>query len=314
MNIFSILPVRTQDITVHFVRTQMQIYQKDLFTGIFHINGKSQLVFLFVRGKFISIYWFDGVGWVNISKSGWENEIEEGAGELRIAGMAADGARVLRLFLESDFTDVIVALDFPSNELISYLTASQRGENARLVSMFQNGVSAIMLFPNAETVPTEAALMTDSQVQTGLTVLNQVRAWGNRPCTMMLCADKPNSIAWQEYSLWMFFSRFVHIVIGRYGELAGQFLVNDLSEHINSVIRDGGLALSLYGNKLSSRHFFEDINHASQAYVTIFSAMNKEMMAVVGDKMAVNIRKEAIMQLDLDSRILVQEYVISRLG
>jgi hypothetical protein len=313
MDIFSLFPVRAQDVTANFIHAEIEIHQKDLFTGVFHISGKSQLVFLFAQGRLVSVYKLTDGDWSTLSRSGWDAAIAECSGNLRIANIAAEGVRLLRLFLESDLTESKLIPSMPASELTACVNGWQRGDKAGLVALRQSGAGALMLFPPGETSSAEAVLMTDSQTQTGMAAINQVRAWGSRPCEVLLCVGKLNSEAWKEYSLRVSFGQFIQLLLRRYGELAGQFLVTDLNEQVNGMAQSWDMALSFYGTKLSNRHFFESMERAGQAYVTVFGAMGEQMKEVVGEKMLTDIRKEAIMQLELDNRILVQEYVISRL-
>jgi hypothetical protein len=313
IDIFSSIPVRAQDITASLMNTHIQIHEKDLFTGVFHVNGKPQLVLLFAQGRIISMYKLtDGI-WQRIPKADWDDVIAESSGDLRVASIATEGLRLLRLFLESDFSQSKTILSLPASELTSCVNNWQRGDRAGLVSVYQNGSGALMLFPPGEVNPAEAVMMDELQTQTGSAVVNQIRAWGSRNCQILLCTYHPNSEAWMEYSLRVSFAQFIQIILKRYGEMAGQFLVTNLNEQVNDEARSWDMALSLYGSKLSNNQFFENMERAGRAYVTIFSAMSAQMNEVVGEKLVVSIRKDAIMQLDLDNRTLVQEYVISRL-
>lgn len=313
IDIFSPIPVRAQGITASLINTQIQIHQKDLFTGIFHTTEKSQSVFLFNQGNLISIYKFTDKAWVNVTKNKWDEVIAASAGDLRVTSMAGEGLRVLRLFLESDFSESKAIPDLPANELITYANNWQSGNRAALLSVHQNEASALMLFPLGETNPTDAMLLNDQQAQTGSVVANQIRAWGTRGCQVLLCGHEPRSEAWKEYALRIAFAQFIQIVLKRYGELAGQFLMTDLNEQVNEEAKNWDIALALYGSNLSNRQFFEDMDRAGKSYVTILNAMGDQMKVVIGEKVVTSIRKEAILQLELDNRILVQEYVISRL-
>ena len=313
LDIFSSIPIRAQDITGNLIHAQIQMHEKDLFTGLFHINGKGQFAFLFAQGKLISVYKLSDGTWLNLPKAEWDEMISKSSGDLRVASLAIEGMRVFRLFFESDFSEAKTVPSLPASALNSYVNHWRRGDKAGLVLIRQNDASALMLFPARETVSTEAVFVSDLQTGTGSVVANQIRAWGDRPCQVAACTYDARSEAWREYSLRISFGQFVQSILRRYGELAGQFLIAYLNEQVNDETKSWGMALSLYGSNLSNRQFFETLDRAGQAYVTMFNAMGEQMQVVVGEKMVTNIRKEAIMQLELDNRVLVQEYVISRL-
>jgi hypothetical protein len=313
MDIFSPIPVRARGITASLVNTEIRVYEKDMFTGIFHANGGSQLVFLFAQGRLLSVYRLEGGrGWRLVPKSEWDDAIAGAAGELRVTGLTGDGLRLLRLFLESDFSDSQTEPALPASELTAYVKHA-RGHRAGLVSLSHSGTTALALFPAGTENPAEAVLLDDQQVQTGSVALNQIRAWGSRSCRAQLSACEPRSAAWREYFLRVSFAQFVQFVLSRYGELAGNFLVTDLGEQVNDEMQGLGVALALYGNKLSNRQFFENAERASVTYTAIFEMMLGQMRAVVGEKVVLSLRREAVMQLELDDRAFVQEYVVSRL-
>lgn len=313
IDIFSPIPVRAQEITANLIRAQIQIHENDLFTGIFHVHGKSQLVFLFTHGRLISIYQLGERNWWQPPKLQWDDVIDEGSGELRVASVSDDGLRVLRLFLESDFSESKTVPSLPASEIPSYVGHSKGKNDIGLVSVRQNGSSALLLFPAEAESPAEAVLVDDLETQTGSAAVNQIRAWGSRACQVLFCASEPRSEAWREYFLRVSFSQFIQLILSRYSQLAGNFLVTDLDEHVNEQAKNLDIALSLYGTKLSNRQFFENAEHAGKVYASIFGAMNGQMNGIVGERVALSIRKEAVLQLELDDRVLVQEYVISRL-
>ncbi len=313
LDIFSPIPVRAQDVTANLINTQIKIHQKDMFSGVFHISGEAQSAFLFISGKLISVYKLVNRNWRRFPKVEWDDVIADASGNLRVATMSGEGLRILRLFLESDFSESKTIPSLPASELAAYVKNAPAGNYTRLISLRQNGASALLLFPPGETTPAEALLVDEDQTQTGVMVSNQVRAWGDQACQVLLCGHDPNSEAWREYALRVSFAQFTQLVLKRYGEIAGKFLVTDLNEQINDEAKNWNIALSLYGDKLSNRQFFEDTQRAGEAYVTIYTAIREQMKSVVGDKVVVDIRKEAIIELNLDTRILVQEYVISRL-
>lgn len=314
LDIFSSIPIRARDITGNLIHAQIQIHENDLFSGIFHINGNGQSAFLFAQGKLISIYKLSDKRWLKVPGAEWEELISGSSGELRVASLAIEGVRVFRLFFESDFSEAKTVPSLPASELSSYVNHWQRGDKAGIVLIHQNDASALMLFPARETTSTESVLVSDLQPQTGFLVVNQIKAWGNRLCQVTACTYDERSEAWNEYFLRTSFSQFVQNVLRRYGEIAGQFLVSDLNEQANDEMKNWGMALLLNGNSLSNRQFFETLDRAGQAYVTMLNTMNEQMKVVVGAKVVMNIRQEAIMQLVPDKRVFVQEYVISRLS
>jgi len=314
LDIFSSIPIRARDVSSNLIHAQIQIHEKELFTGLFHINGKEPSAFLFAQGKLFAVYKLSEKRWLNLPPSEWEGEITSSSGDFRAVSASMEGLRLLRLFFEADFSEAKTNPSLPANELNSYVGSWQRGDKAGLALVHQNGVSALMLFPAKESVFTEAALINETQTQTGPMVINQIKAWGNRPCQTEFCVYQEQSEAWREYSLRVSFGAFVQFVLRRYEELAGRFLVTDLGEQVNEETQSWGLALSLYGSALSNRQFFETAERAGQTYVTIFDIVGKQMTAVVGEKMATNIYKEAAMQIELNSRMLVQKYILSRIG
>lgn len=313
LDIFSSLPIRAKDANGNLVHAQIQMHGKDLFTGILYIRGTAQLVFLFAQGKLISIYRLSENHWLDLPKMEWDETIAASSGELRITPLSVENVRVIRLFLESDFSAAKTIPSVPAGELTFHANQWRGGHRAAIVTVRREDAGALLLFPEAESTFTEAVLVSDVQTLTGPAVANQIKSWGDQPCQVTTCVADDRSEAWKEYFLRVSSGKFVQNVLQRYGELAGQFLITDLNELVNDEAKSWGLALSLYGINLSNRQFFETLDRAGRAYVTIFNIISGHMQKVIGEKVVTDIRKEAIMRLELDDRILVQEYVVSRL-
>lgn len=313
VDIFSSVPLRARDISGNLIRAQIKMHEKDLFSGLFHIGGIEQSVFLFAQGKLFSVYKLLNDDWVSLSKSEWDQKISRSSGDLRVVSLAVEGLRVFRLFFESGLSEADSATSLAASELNSFVSSWKRENKAGIVLISQNEAVALMLFAAQETAFSEAALVSGLQTQTGSMVANQIKTWGERICQVTAGAYNERSEAWREYSLRISFGKFIQSALERYGELVGQSLITDINEQVNDEMRNWGIELALYGSGLSNRQFFETLDRAGQAYVTIFNLIDNQIKAVVGEKVVAGIYKDAIMRLDLDNRILVQEYVMSRL-
>lgn len=314
LSVFSAIPVRIKYVSGNLIHAQIQMHGKDLFSGIFHITSETgELVFLISQGKLVSIYKLVEKRWISLPKMEWDETITACTGELRITNFSIESLRLLRLFLEADFSESKTVPSIPAKDLTFRANQRRDGGRAIVETIRRDNAGALLLYPASESAFTEAVLVSDIQVQVGPAVANQIKSWGAQLCQVDTCVSDDRSEAWREYFLRISFSQFVQYVLQRYAELAGQFLIKDLNDQVNDEAKSWGMDLSLYGHNLSNRQFFETSDRAGRAYVTIFNVINEHMYGVIGEKVVMSIRKDAIMHLDLDARILVQEFVLSRL-
>lgn len=314
LDLFSLIPLRMQDISGGYIQSQIQIHEKDLFTGIFHLSHeKTEYVFFFLQGKLVSIYRFGEGFWEALSIKVWNDIISTSRGDLRVLPLPADGLRLYRLLLESDFSETLTSKELPADELMAYFSVLPRDGRNTLSVVRQGESLAVLLLASENATVTEGAMFSTSLgAQVGPGVLNQVSAWGDRICQLYLCRYNPSSEGWKEFALRTTYSNFVKRVLTRYEELAGRFLVSDIDEQVNEECNMHMWEISMHGRALSDRHFFDTTQSAARAYSALLEIMEKQMEMVIGPKMTGQVLQEALVQLPADMRQLLREQVVSR--
>lgn len=311
LDLFSIVPLRMQGISGGYVQSQIQIHQKDLFTGMFHLSyEKTEHVLFFLQGKLVSIYQLGEGFWEALSHKDWNDIISAARGDLRVLPLLVDGLRLYRLLLESDFSETFASNELPANELAKYFSILPRDGRDTLAIIRQGESIAVLLLASENASITEGVMLSALGAQIGPGVLNQVSAWGNRICQLYLCRYNPWSEAWREFALRNAYSTFVKKILTRYEELAGRFLVSDIDELVNEECSTHMWAISLHGHTLSNRHFFDTTQIAARAYSTLLEIMERQMEMVIGSKMAGQVLQNALLQLPVDARQLLREQVI----
>ena len=315
IDLFSSIPVRLEGVTGSYIHAQVQMRARDLFTGLYHIGGTGQLALFFLKGKLVGVYRLTDGRWNCLPHPVWDETITGWAsGDLRELGLPEDGLRVCRLMLEADFGDSRTLPALRADELVPYLSKWHRAGKAGLALIRQSDFSAVMLLPADSLEPTEGVLVSRFQLRTGPAVVTQVREWGDRPCLVTLCTHRDDSDAWKEYNLRVSFGALVQRALKRYEELAGRFLISDLGEQVNQETRSRGWAISLFGNSLSVRQYFQTADSAGRAYAALLAIMNGQMDSVVGGKMVESILSAATVPLQDEARTLLQDYVLSRVS
>jgi hypothetical protein len=316
LDLFSLIPLRMQDISGGYVQSQIQIHEKDLFTGIFHLSyKKTEHILFFLQGKLVSIYQLGEGSWEVLPNKVWNDIISASRGDLRVLPLPVDGLRLYRILLESDFGEPLASKELPASELVAYFSVLPR-DVGNTLSVVRQGESAAVLLLASEnaSVADGAIFSTTLGAQVGPGILHQVLAWGNRMCQLYLCRYKPSSEGWKEFTLRNSYSDFVRRVLTRYEELAGRFLVSDIDEQVNEECNTHMWAISMHGRALSNRHFFDTTQNAARVYSALLEIMEEQMEMVIGSKMVAQILQEALVQLPLDARHLLREQVIARTG
>lgn len=313
IDLFSVIPLRMQGVSGSYLQTQIQIQQKDLFTGMFHLSDDSASnVLLFLHGKLVGIYRQINGSWETLSPALLDNVIAAARGDLRLLSLPEDGLRLYRLLLESDFTEAFSPKEISANALPPYFSILPRDGRSTLALVSRDDAIALILLSTDASLTPEGILITASNVHIGSGVMPQIIAWGDRICRVGVCRYNPWSEAWKEFSLRITFSSLVNKILARYEELAGRFLVSDLDEQVNLECNAQGWAISFYGSSISNRHFFDTAENAAHAYSSLLQMIESQIDIVVGAKMANQILQDALMQLPVDARQMLREQVIAQ--
>lgn len=310
MDLFSSIPVLIDGVSGGYILNQVQMRGRDLFTGLFHVSGSQEFTVFFSEGRLVSLYRLNGGCWEHIPAAAWDETLSHAAGDLRELRLPDEGLRVWRLLLETDFGGARTVPSLRASELNSYLSKWQRGGKAGLALVRQAELGAVVLLPSDSPEPTEGVLVSRSQLKTGLAVVTQMQTWGDQICQVKLCTQNERSEGWREYNLRVSFGLLIQKVLKRYEELAGRFLVSDLDEQVNAESHSRGWAISLFGNNMSIRQYFETTKAAGRVYAALLNIMNRHIDSVVGRKMAETIFSNTMLQLNEEARSLLQMHVL----
>jgi hypothetical protein len=322
LDIFSFVPLRMKDVSGGYLSAQVQINEKDLFTGLFHLDsGEEQDVLFFWQGRMLAFYRLERNSWMPVPFSEWNQAIAASRGDLRVLPLPVAGLRLYRLLLESDFSNLPAPVQVKASELHHLLSVSGSGDLPSLAFIRREDAAAALLLSADNNVATDGVLVSASGALAGLGVLNQIRSWGERVCQVWRGRPALSSDGWMELQVGSSFSLLVGDLLARYEELAGRFLTSYLTQQINSECDARRWAISFYSRSISNQHYFDTSENAGRAYAILLDAMYKEMSAIVGAKMSMRILQEAIDRLPetarralLEQALLYSSYLAGNMG
>jgi hypothetical protein len=314
IDVFSSIPIRVPGASATEVQAQVQLHARDQFTGLFHLQGEDgQLVLLFFKGKLTAARQFRGRDWEPLHAHLQDDALAKAKGDLRILSVPPEGLRLFRLLLGSDFGESNTIPSLPASKVAEQVANWQRaGRTGLALVTDREGDSAVLLLGSDGGALTDGALVSPAGVQAGAGVLNQIGAWGERPCSVALCLYNPESDVWKDHDLRVSFARLLQTTLARYAELAGRMLVADMGEQLNAVSSNEGWDVSLYGSSVSNRHYFETAENAARAYARLLEVVDRQMDLVIGSKMADQIWMDALTKLPGPAQQMIREQVVTR--
>lgn len=117
---------------------------------------------------------------------------------------------------------------------------------------------------------------------------------------------------WREYELRLAFSPFMRMLLNRFSELAGRVLTERLCEQVSTWARDEGWNVTLSGNGLLNRQYFENLESAKRLYADVLRRFQEEASLAIGTRMVEGISQEILLRLDSYRRELLARDIYSR--
>ena len=313
-NLFASLPIRNRDLLPDSLQTLVNVHEREMFTGILHLQTptEGEAALYFVQGKMVLLHALTGAGWLPIPPTDWRMRLSHLGGDLRVLTLPVEGLRTVRLFLDTSGGEENALGELPARLLSEKIGEWQASASASLIYIEREDTLVFVALPGNLLGATEALLLAPEHFQTGAGVLNQFRAWGERPCRVTHHTNDIASASGREYALRLAFLRLVQKALERYQDLAGRFLVGALGEEINHLNRSRGWSLYFAGAGVTHREFFQDAGRAGAAYQVLLANLENEMQLVVGSQVANQIIGEALSALSPRAWELVNEYIVSK--
>jgi len=125
------------------------------------------------------------------------------------------------------------------------------------------------------------------------------------PMQITLAEADLSKPSWQSCAIRLGATNWSKQLLERYRQLAGQRLLQNLSDEVNTSIRNQHWKIRFNGSDLLDYHFFSQENHARQAYLMIFNRMSERMQTILGKLLGTRIFHETFEALDaMDRRLL----------
>ncbi len=106
----------------------------------------------------------------------------------------------------------------------------------------------------------------------------------------------------------------MRILITRFGELAGRVLAERLGGQLTDWVTSGGWNMSINGNGVVNREFFDSIEEALEVYVGILRRFQDEAGLAVGPRLVENMFRETLMKLPPIFRDILNQYMYGLFG
>ena len=312
---FSSLPVIHQNVSGGYVQALVQIHRQELFTGMMSMSYPSDqvLALLFWEGQPLNLYRCLKDRSENIPRQDWSAELDRPNAAVSQLSLALDELRLIRVLFESVVEGADRAL-LASPDLMIRLKDWAMLEEESLVWVSSGRGSTLGLVGGFGDPSFECTDLVDGSAHFARRNTEGADFPAGSDYEVVRYACRNRQKAWREHKLRLAFNPFMQLLVSRFGELAGRILAERLCRQLSNWCEDGGWKISIGGNGVANRHFFESLEQAVGVYVGLVRRFQDESSLAIGPRLAENLLREALTRLSAHPRALMVEHIYSRYG
>jgi len=277
-------------------------FKTDQATGIIEIQPSpgNDLCILFAEGVLVGAYRRAGDGWIPIREHetvlGWSAEQVP----LRLLTLSDIAGRSVWLALESQPGRRLQINN--AEEWQEILAECRQAHFTGQIQAVSATCTGLFVCWNGLLVTTEAVFCTPKGFEF---TPSRFSCSNVEPLQVTLANFDMSKPSWKSCALRLSAANWSKRLLECYCQLAGQRLLQTLSDEVNIAIRNQRWKIRFDGNNLLDYHFFPQDAHVHQAYLMIFNNMCERMQTVLGKLLEARIFNETFEALDsLDRNLL----------
>ncbi len=310
----AVIPETQQNLSFGYVEVLIQEHRQELFSGLMRISYPSgeNFVFMFLDGVQQKLYRCLKANIEIIEHQSWSQVLNHPDASVGFLALGVDGLRLIRVICEAPIQEEQASLS--SDELVDRvrLWAGNlapgfiyiRSENAHRFHILAGNPNPII----------EELNVTAGQARFLIGDASFAQSLPNSEYKTSYYLSTAEHDAWREYKLRLAFHPLMRILITRFGELAGRVLAERLGGQLTDWVTSGGWNMSINGNGVVNREFFDSIEEALEVYVGILRRFQDEAGLAVGPRLVENMFRETLMKLPPIFRDILNQYMYGLFG
>jgi hypothetical protein len=271
------------------------------------------LIFTFVDGVEQKLYRSHDHAAEIIPRAAWSQLISRSEASVGSLSLSLEALRFMRVVLEAPVAHMD-QLRLKPQELLENINRWASDQNPSIVQVKTDNLIRWYLFVDRSSSILEEISLRDDRFQFSISDPLFARSLPEGEHEVVRYISSREHTAWQEYELRLAFNPLMHMLMQRFSELAGRVLTERLCEQLSVWIHAGGWNISVSGNGVVNRQYFETLEAAVIAYTDILRRFQTEVAPAVGTRLVENMFRETLMKLPPNFRDILNRYTYMPFG
>jgi hypothetical protein len=303
------------NISPGYLETLFQARREELFTGLMrlHRSPGENLVFTFLEGIQKKLYrCFENTTEL-IPRHSWLDVLDHANASVGFLHLPVEGMHFVRVAYEAPVLRVETST-VTSERLKDSAEKWAADDDPGIVHVQSETINRFYLIAGHASPIIEELAFVDEPARFSIAGTSFPQALPKGDYRVVRFVSNREHEVWREYELRLAFNPLMHMLLSRFGELAGRVLTERLCQQLSLWAREGGWNITITSNGALNRHYFDSLENAIEAYVDLLRRFRQEASPAIGARMMDGISREVLMKLDPYRRELLTQCIYSQYG
>ncbi|HEY3474136.1 MAG TPA: hypothetical protein VGK56_05960, partial [Anaerolineales bacterium] len=282
-----VIPDSHRNVSPGFLEMLIRTEREELFTGLMRLSHESgeDLLFSFLEGIQQKLYRCVDGAVETLPRQTWQDALARGCARGGLLRLPVEAMRFMRVIHEAPVR-AVEELSTSPEQLVETVRGWGAAGEPGIVHVQGQNISWYYLMAGASAPVIEELSIANGEVRFSLSDTSFPKRLPNQACHVVRYVSTRDHDAWREYELRLAFSPLMRMLISRFGELAGRSLTERLCEQMTHWAREGGWNVSLSGNGIVNRQYFDSLESAVSLYADLLRRFREDAAPAIGSRMA----------------------------
>ena len=277
------------------LQAMLSIYQQDLLTGLIRLTSSQKpeesVILIYVDGSVVGIYQKSALGIVCHPVETKNMILPKIDVDLHAYQFSSAFVRPLLAIFEQQ--QIVSSQQIPTESVLGTIAQIGKNPEAALIHVRWPNAESFILLPGYGLPARQQLFWSQNQVM----IMPNLARWTEAECLLTAYTGDAAGKAWGEIYLILAYDFLYERVFSRYDELAGESLVRRLEDQLTAASRTQAWKIAFFSRTVEDTHFFLSQDERVNAYRILLQAGQRQMKAVVGEKLFVEAVQSAYSEL-----------------
>ena len=275
-------------------------------TGLLDVvsEGEQALLFFNVGSPFV-LFHRGETKWRKVPSTQWNDVFARPNGQAAIIPLGGDALRMCLLALEAGAGESEEVLLRPAGFKL-YLENVQTRDAATLIWVREEALQGFILVPGRKLPLRDALVFSPAGQKSDADALSMLFKLDDRLLRISQFEFSEFPPFLQEYALRVVFLLLAEPALKRFEQLAGDTLMEALSQEVNRFAFHQGWKIQFFGERVQHRQYFQDVSEAAAVYRSFFRVLKQYAIRVVGAALAGSMAAEGVDSLPATYREILE--------